>query len=106
MLKLRTICLRRAVWSVKSTTSETFISSTNLPRQPHLNSAVGTKSIYRPHIRLNSLEETFGIQGPEAYAYTSRSGCLDVQDIDDVKDFSETLVSIAVLTHAYPYLTF
>lgn len=39
----------------------------------------------------------FGIQGPEAYAYTSRSNCLDVQDIDDVKDFTETIVSIAQL---------
>lgn len=36
--------------------------------------------------------ETFGIQGPEAYAYTSRSNCLDVQDIDDVRDFTATIV--------------
>lgn len=40
----------------------------------------------------------FGLQGPEAYAYTSRSNCLDVQDIDDVKDFSETIVSRALNT--------
>ena len=37
--------------------------------------------------------EAFGIQGPEAYAYTSLSNCLDVPGIDDVKDFEETLVS-------------
>jgi len=36
--------------------------------------------------------EAFGLQGPEAYAYTSMSNCLTVQDIDDVKDFGETIV--------------
>lgn len=35
----------------------------------------------------------FGLQGPEAYAYTSMSNCLDVQDIDDTKDYADTLVS-------------
>ena len=37
--------------------------------------------------------EAFGIQGPEAYAYTSLSNCFDVSGIDDVKDFEETVVS-------------
>ena len=36
--------------------------------------------------------EAFGLQGPDAYAYTSMSDCLTVQGIDDVKDFQETLV--------------
>ena len=36
--------------------------------------------------------EAFGLQGPDAYAYTSMSNCLSVQGIDDVKDFQETLV--------------
>lgn len=40
--------------------------------------------------------ETYGLQGPEAYAYTSLSNCLDVQGIDDVPDFSETIVSSAL----------
>ena len=35
--------------------------------------------------------EAFGLQGPEAYLYTSRAGCLDVGGIDDVKDFSDTI---------------
>jgi myosin-1 len=35
----------------------------------------------------------FGLQGPESYLYTSRSGCLEVQGIDDVADFTETIVS-------------
>lgn len=34
----------------------------------------------------------FGLQGPEAYAYTSLSNCLDVSDIDDRKDYSDTIV--------------
>ena len=38
------------------------------------------------------ITEKFGIQGPESYLYTNGSGCLDVQGIDDVNDFSETLV--------------
>jgi myosin-1 len=36
--------------------------------------------------------EMFGLQGPEAYVYTSRSGTLDVASINDVKDWAETLV--------------
>ena len=42
--------------------------------------------------------EAFGLQGPEAYSYTSRSNTLSVASIDDVKDLSETLVS-----WQYPY---
>ncbi|CEH17465.1 myosin class i heavy chain [Ceraceosorus bombacis] len=39
----------------------------------------------------DSQREYFGIQGPEAYAYTSKSKCLDVQGINDVADFNSTL---------------
>jgi myosin heavy subunit len=35
----------------------------------------------------------FGLQGPEGYAYISRSNCLEVEGIDDVADWAETLVS-------------
>ncbi|KIJ66224.1 hypothetical protein HYDPIDRAFT_128865 [Hydnomerulius pinastri MD-312] len=35
--------------------------------------------------------EQFGLQGPEAYAYTSMSNCLDVQDINDAEDYADTL---------------
>lgn len=41
---------------------------------------------------LHSLLEYFGVKGPEDYAYTANSGCLTVEGIDDVKDFSDTLV--------------
>jgi myosin I len=34
----------------------------------------------------------FGLQGPEAYNYTSMSNCLDVQGINDVEDYRETIV--------------
>jgi myosin I len=44
----------------------------------------------------------FGLQGPEAYAYTSLSNCLTVQDIDDIHDYKETIVrrvDLFMLTH-------
>lgn len=41
--------------------------------------------------------ETFGIQGPEAYAYTSLSNCLEVPGIDDVQDFEETLRAMQIV---------
>lgn len=40
---------------------------------------------------LHSLE-SYGLQGPESFLYTSRSNCLDVPGINDVQDFQETLV--------------
>jgi myosin-1 len=40
--------------------------------------------------------EQFGLQGPESFLYTSRSGCLDVPGINDAQDFQETLVRIYV----------
>lgn len=48
--------------------------------------------------------ESYGLQGPEAYAYTSLSNCLDVQGIDDVADFSETIVSNSILRNIYACL--
>ena len=43
----------------------------------------------------NCASEAFGLQTPDAYAYTSLSNCLDVPGIDDVHDFSETIVIIS-----------
>lgn len=49
----------------------------------------------RAHISLlNTIAEAFGLQGPEAYAYTSMSNCFDVSDIDDTEDFHGTLVGL------------
>lgn len=41
--------------------------------------------------------EAFGLQGPEAYAYTSMSNCLSVSDIDDTKDFRDTIKAMEVI---------
>ena len=41
--------------------------------------------------------EAYGLQGPEAYAYTSRSNCLTVPGIDDVSDWGETLQAMNVI---------
>ncbi|KAF8587018.1 myosin-1 [Ramaria rubella] len=41
--------------------------------------------------------ESFGLQGPEAYAYTSRSNCLEVAGIDDVADFAETIKAMQII---------
>jgi hypothetical protein len=46
---------------------------------------------------IGSFAEAFGLQGPEAYAYTSKSNTLSVSSIDDVKDFAETIVSIKLV---------
>jgi len=66
--------------------------STSLRKPRVTNNGVSTPT---PHSRTHSdlSSETFGIQGPEAYAYTSLSNCLEVSGIDDIKDFEETLVS-------------
>ncbi|KAI0368857.1 myosin class I heavy chain [Pilatotrama ljubarskyi] len=41
--------------------------------------------------------EAFGLQTPDAYAYTSLSNCLDVPGIDDVQDFGETIKAMQVI---------
>ncbi|KAI0059450.1 hypothetical protein BV25DRAFT_1918478 [Artomyces pyxidatus] len=41
--------------------------------------------------------EAFGLQGPEAYAYTSLSNCLDVEGIDDSHDFADTIKAMQVV---------
>lgn len=42
-------------------------------------------------------QELFGIQKPETYLYTSRSKCLDVDGIDDVSDFQDTVNAMKVI---------
>ena len=41
--------------------------------------------------------EMFGLQGPEAYAYTANSGCLDVPGIDDRADFAAALEAMRTI---------
>ncbi len=41
--------------------------------------------------------QTFGVQKPETYIYTSRSKCLNVDGIDDLADYRETLDAMKII---------
>ncbi|KAI4217326.1 MAG: hypothetical protein LQ351_000635 [Letrouitia transgressa] len=41
--------------------------------------------------------EIFGVQQPQSYTYTSRSRCFDVNGIDDVNDFKDTLNAMKII---------
>ncbi|BGP14732.1 hypothetical protein JCM10213_004328 [Rhodosporidiobolus nylandii] len=41
--------------------------------------------------------DAYGLQGPEAYAYISKSGCLEVPGIDDHADWTETLKAMGIV---------
>ncbi|KAK3336685.1 myosin-1 [Cercophora scortea] len=41
--------------------------------------------------------ETFGIQKPETYIYTSRSKCLNVDGIDDLAEYEDTLNAMKII---------
>ncbi|RKU48332.1 class II myosin [Coniochaeta pulveracea] len=41
--------------------------------------------------------QTFGVQTPETYLYTSKSKCLDVDGIDDLAEFEDTLRAMKVI---------
>jgi myosin-1 len=41
--------------------------------------------------------ETFGIQKPETYIYTSRSKCFNVDGIDDLAEFQDTLNAMKII---------
>ncbi|KAJ4296997.1 class II myosin [Collariella sp. IMI 366227] len=41
--------------------------------------------------------ETFGVQKPETYLYTSKSKCFDVDGIDDLAEFQDTLNAMKVI---------
>ncbi|VUC30016.1 unnamed protein product [Clonostachys rosea] len=42
-------------------------------------------------------QQLFGVQKPETYVYTSRSKCFDVDGIDDIADFQDTLSAMKVI---------
>ncbi|KAI7904550.1 P-loop containing nucleoside triphosphate hydrolase protein [Cokeromyces recurvatus] len=42
-------------------------------------------------------QQSFGIQGPDSYLYTSKSNCLDVNGINDIQDFQETLNAMNII---------
>lgn len=42
-------------------------------------------------------QESFGVQKPESYTYTSRSKCFNVDGIDDAADFRDTLNAMNII---------
>ncbi|CAI7598339.1 unnamed protein product [Penicillium pancosmium] len=46
--------------------------------------------------------DTFGVQQPQSYLYTSRSKCYDVPGIDDVAEFKDTLDAMRVIGMTEP----
>ena len=51
----------------------------------------------RPGRLLTRAIDTYGVQPPQQYLYTSRSNCLDVPGVDDVADFKDTLNAMKVI---------
>ena len=45
----------------------------------------------------DNYRQIFGVQKPEQYIYTSLSGCTSVDNIDDLKDFQETLRAMQII---------
>lgn len=46
--------------------------------------------------------QMYGVQGPETYVYTSRSKCLDVDGIDDLAEFQDTLNAMKIIGLSQP----
>lgn len=42
-------------------------------------------------------QQSYGIQGPETYVYTSAAKCVDADGIDDAKEFKETLAAMDII---------
>lgn|SRR6266404_130851 len=93
VLRSPIICLKRLAWLVKSGMSEISTSSISSRKLRPMNSAVCHPVLLYWDHRLTRRIEAFGLQGPEAYAYTSLSNCLQVEGINDNDDFADTLVS-------------
>ena len=57
----------------------------------------GTLVYYSSATYTKRIIEIFGVQQPQSYLYTSRSKCFDVQGIDDVADFKDTLNAMKII---------
>lgn len=63
----------------------------------------GKTIIFKANVHpLTTYSETFGIQQPQQYLYTSRSSCLDVPGMDDVADFNDTLNAMKIIGLSQP----
>lgn len=47
-------------------------------------------------------QKSFGIQGPETYIYTSAAKCINVDGVDDTKDFQDTLAAMQIIGLSKP----
>lgn len=50
----------------------------------------------------SELQDTYGYKGPQTFLYTSASNCLQVDGIDDVKAFAETINSMKIIGLSQP----
>ncbi|POS83387.1 myosin-1, partial [Erysiphe pulchra] len=50
----------------------------------------------------NTYRQNYGIRTPDAYAYTCKSKCLDVDGIDDISDYADTLKSMNIIGLSKP----
>ena len=82
---------KKIVWWARSRVNAISISSISSPKALRTTNEVWNSRKFLQQ-GADPFSEAFGLQGPDAYAYTSMSNCLAVQGIDDVKDFHETLV--------------
>ena len=76
--------------------SEISTSSTSLRRRLHQPTEVYFPTIMS-HKSLLRIQETFGVQQPQSYVYTSRSKCYDVDGIDDHAEFKDTLNAMKII---------
>ena len=49
-----------------------------------------------------SYRESYGVQTPDKYAYTSRSKCFDVEGIDDLAEYKDTLEAMKIIGLSQP----
>src|SRR4051794_32282860 len=77
--------------------SGTSTSSISSPKEHPRIIEVGYHAQTIGGITLNFNIETFGVQKPDSYLYTSKSNCLDVAGIDDLVDFKDTLNAMKII---------
>ena len=57
----------------------------------------GLHSIYNPQELTTMVADSFGVQEPQQYLYTSKSGCQNVEGINDTAEFEATLHAMRVI---------
>ena len=94
--RLQTTCWRNQGLLDRLQMSVISTSSISLQRRHHQNFKV--RHLFRTiGMELIRRIEIFGIQDPRKHNYTKLSGCFDVQGIDDVAEFQDTLDAMKVI---------